>query len=164
MLYPGRASISPTMDVVMTLLHWGKSGWVGELKKRMDTKEYLIQRLSEVSATLSERPIIVPSNDISFGLTLDTFGQDATFLGSMLFQRCASGARVLCPDTGTRNVGGIQFRNFGQNHDEYPHRYMTVAAAIGTRTQDVDEFFSRLLTCAKQCRKKNLQDLSGKPL
>jgi len=154
-LYPGRASISPTLDVLMTLLHWGKSGWVEELDKREATQEYLVKRLFEVCDTLSESPILVPSNDISFGMTLDSFGENASFLGSMLFQRCASGARVLT-NTGKKRVciGGVEFQHFGQSHDAYPHTYMTIAAALGTSKSEVDGFFSRLLTCATQCRKK----------
>ena len=158
-LYPGRASLSPTIDVLMTLLHWGKSGWIEQLQKRHDTQEYLVKRLYDVCDTLSEIPIVAPSNDISFGMTLNSFGDHASFLGSMLFQRCASGARVLTRKKPVA-IGGIEFQNFGQSHDAYPHTYMTVAAALGTSKHEVDEFFTRLLSCATQCRKKMSNEIS----
>lgn len=130
------------------------------LQKRIDTKDYLIQKLHEACEILSERPIVIASNDISFGMTLDSFGENASFLGSMLFQRCASGVRVLC-NSGTKplNVGGIEFINFGQSYDKYPHTYMTIAAALGTQPREVDAFFSRLLECVKQYKKKHPIDI-----
>jgi O-phospho-L-seryl-tRNASec:L-selenocysteinyl-tRNA synthase len=155
-LYPGRASIAPTMDVLMTLLHLGRSGWLGLLQDRVHAKEYLIEKLREASLQVSEHPIIVEGNDISFGMTLDSLGENATFLGSMLFQRCASGARVLVSEDKAKNIGGVIFaRGFGQSYDDYPHRYMTVAAALGTTTTEIDEFFSRLKVCIAEFRKKH---------
>ena len=163
-MYPGRASMGPTMDVVMTLLHLGERGWQAALDKRDASKARLFRKLKETCAELGETPIVVPGNDISFGMTLDTFVEGpngpgrsdhgASFLGAMLFKRCASGARVLVNSGKETKIGGVSFRNFGQSHDDYPHAYLTVAAALGMDEAEVDEFFDRLLSCAHEFFKK----------
>ncbi|NKB40758.1 MAG: hypothetical protein GKR86_06855, partial [Ilumatobacter sp.] len=163
-MYPGRASMGPTMDVVMTLLHLGERGWQAALEKRDASKARLFRKLKETCAELGETPIVVPGNDISFGMTLDTFAEGpngpdkpdhgASFLGSMLFRRCASGARVLVNSGKESIVGGVSFLNFGQSHDDYPHAYLTVAAALGMDEAEVDEFFDRLRACAREFFKK----------
>ena len=166
-MYPGRASMGPSMDVTMTLLHLGETGWRAALDKRVAAKARLCQRLEEVCAELGETPIICPGNDISFGMTLDTFSQGsnqsdgpshgASFLGAMLFKRCASGARVLVSSGKETSVGGLTFKNFGQSHDSYPHAYLTVAAALGMDDMEIDEFFLRLRACAREFFKAKLK-------
>lgn len=32
--YPGRASMAPSLDLLITLLHWGASGWTKVLQAR----------------------------------------------------------------------------------------------------------------------------------
>lgn len=152
-LYPGRASVSPSLDLLITLLHLGASGWEDVLRKRQHVEMYLRNTLQTVANDIGESPLIIKGNDVSFGMTLNTFGSNASFLGSMLFQRSASGARVLVPGK-TATVGGVTLFGFGQSHDAYPHTYITVAAALGTTTEDVDVFFNRLLSCIKEYRKK----------
>lgn len=156
-LYPGRASMSPSLDVLMTLLHLGASGWEDVLKKRKSVEVYLKNKLHTVAQEIGESPLIIEGNDVSFGLTLDSFGSNASFLGSMLFQRSASGARVLVPGK-TATVGGVTLSGFGQSHDAYPHTYLTVAAALGTTVEDVDLFFNRFLSCTKEYRKKSAKE------
>jgi O-phospho-L-seryl-tRNASec:L-selenocysteinyl-tRNA synthase len=157
-LYPGRASMGPTMDVLMTLLHLGESGWRAALGRRDGVKARLEAKLKETCVAMGETPILVPGNDISFGMTLDSFGDNASFLGAMLFKRCASGARVLVNSGKETTVAGVTFRNFGQSHDAYPHSYLTVAAALGMKEEEVDEFFDRLCACAKEYLKRKSKD------
>ena len=33
-LYPGRASMAPLLDLLITLLHWGAAGWQQVLQQR----------------------------------------------------------------------------------------------------------------------------------
>ena len=160
-LYPGRASMGPTMDVVMTLLHLGEAGWREALARRDVAKARLEDKLRQTCSALGESPIVVPGNDISFGMTLDTFVSKAkgpSFLGAMLFKRGASGARVLlnAQDKET-TVGGVTFRNFGQSYDGYPHAYLTVAAALGVTEAEIDEFFARMVACASEFQSKTSQ-------
>jgi O-phospho-L-seryl-tRNASec:L-selenocysteinyl-tRNA synthase len=47
--YPGRASIAPLLDVLLTLLHWGASGWRAALQAREEVFPYLRERMGHVA-------------------------------------------------------------------------------------------------------------------
>ncbi|GAQ82108.1 O-phospho-L-seryl-tRNASec:L-selenocysteinyl-tRNA synthase [Klebsormidium nitens] len=70
--YPGRASMSPLMDVFITLLSLGKTGWKKVLADREVTYAYLKQRLTHVAEAQGERLLHTPDNPISLALTLTT--------------------------------------------------------------------------------------------
>jgi hypothetical protein len=42
-------------------------------------------------------------------------------------------------------VGGITFQNYGAHHDNYPHTYLTAAAAVGGTLAEVKDFCSRVV-------------------
>lgn len=70
----------------------------------------------------------------------------STILGAMLWQRHVSGVRVIC--RGNRQaVSGIEFDGYGSSCDNYPHDYMTAAAAIGASKDDVDVFVEKIKKC-----------------
>ena len=68
--YPGRASASPLIDVLITLLSMGKDEYVRLLKERKENYVYLKQRLSECALKYGERLLEVPGNPISMAVTL----------------------------------------------------------------------------------------------
>ncbi|KAG1669564.1 hypothetical protein FOA52_006337 [Chlamydomonas sp. UWO 241] len=74
-LYPGRASASAHVDLLMTLLHWGVYGWVQELRAREELYPYLRASLRAAAAALGERVLATDANPISLAMTLD--GLDA---------------------------------------------------------------------------------------
>lgn len=130
-LYPGRAAMAPLLDLLITLLHWGASGWRAVLAQREALYAYAQQRLQQFAEQHGERLLDTPGNPISLALSLSSFeapaGQQGqveqqpaaeqqpavdrqqpaaeqqqrqqpvpiTFLGSMLFNRCISGTRVV---------------------------------------------------------------------
>ena len=101
--------------------------------------------------TRGERLLVTPSNTISLGMTLGRLaelaaaaGADIKMLGSMLFTRCVSGTRVLVPGTAAKSIAGFEFRGFGTHCDAYPAPYLTAAAAIGMKREEVDLFIVRL--------------------
>lgn len=156
-LYPGRAAMAPLLDVLITLLHWGAAGWRQMLQQREELYPVMLAALQECAAEVGERVLVTPENPISMGITLDSLNQGppgATFLGSMLFARGASGARVVAPGK-VQEVAGIKFQGYGASCDNYPSAYLTVAAAIGSTKEDIDEFLRRLRTCFEEFRKKN---------
>lgn len=136
--------MAPLLDLLITLLHWGASGWRAVLVQREALYAYAQQRLQQFAAQHGERVLATPGNPISLALSLSSFdapagreaaggqqaaapqqvrqpaaaaggqapeaavqgsssgGDDAqqapvpiTFLGSMLFNRCVSGTRVV---------------------------------------------------------------------
>lgn len=44
-LYPGRASMAPLLDLLITLLHWGEEGWRGVLQRREELYIYALHAL-----------------------------------------------------------------------------------------------------------------------
>ena len=79
--YPGRASVAPVLDVFITLLDLGASGYKGLLKQRKDLFKYFKGRLKEVAAANGERLLDTPSNTISLGITLSTLAGEAAECG-----------------------------------------------------------------------------------
>ncbi|XP_049859795.1 O-phosphoseryl-tRNA(Sec) selenium transferase isoform X1 [Schistocerca gregaria] len=146
-MYPGRASSSPAMDVFITLLSLGVSGYKNLVTQRKEMYNYLKEELTKVALKHGERLLDTKNNPISIGMTLTSLvGTDTktiTMLGSMLFLRCVSGTRVV---TGTdiKEVAGHKFEGWGAHNSSYPVPYLTAAAALGMRKTDVDLFVHRL--------------------
>ena len=74
--YPGRASIAPALDVLITLLSLGKNGWREALEKREDAFEYMRERLRLTAEAHGERLLETPGNPISMGVTLSALERD----------------------------------------------------------------------------------------
>lgn len=74
--YPGRASIAPALDVLITLLSLGKNGWREKLEKREDAFEYARERLRVTAEAHGERLLETPGNPISMGVTLSALERD----------------------------------------------------------------------------------------
>jgi len=164
--YAGRASSSPIVDLFVTLLSMGASGYRNLFRQREALVPQFKRRLEAVAAKYGERLLQCPSNTISFGITLDSLVVDddkddddkasknklVSEFGSMLFRRCVSGTRVV-PRDETKRLGSHEFRGFGGSTDRYPHSYMTAACAIGLAKGEMNEFFIRLDKTFSQYRK-----------
>ena len=70
-LYPGRAASTPLVDLLLTLLHWGASGWRARLAEREALYTYAQTHLSSLAEELAERVLQTPSNPISLAITLE---------------------------------------------------------------------------------------------
>ncbi|ETE57347.1 O-phosphoseryl-tRNA(Sec) selenium transferase, partial [Ophiophagus hannah] len=81
-----------------------------------------------------------------------------TQLGSMLFTRQVSGARVVSLGT-LQTVSGYTFKGFMAHADQYRCSYLNAASAIGIKKEDVEMFLKRLDKCLKALRRgKGQQD------
>lgn len=159
--YPGRASVSAHLDLLMTLLHWGRSGWLRALESREQLFVSTRAKLSDLAASLGEKLLATPSNPISMALTLDRLVKEgstegASFLGSMLFARCVSGMRVVDSLNSKKvTVGSEEFKTgYGSHCDRYEHVYLTAAAAIGGKEEEIDEICQRLKMAYVEFEKK----------
>lgn len=163
--YPGRASISPVLDLLITLLSMGAEGWKRALTDREDVYRYMREKLQATAGDNGERLLETPGNPISMGVSLAGLaaegGGGVSFFGSMLFSRCVSGTRVVAPGK-RQDVGGVVFDGFGASHDCYPVPYFTAAAALGTTRDDVDRFCAQLTKCFKDYRKKMAKNAKAK--
>ena len=104
-MYPGRASMSPVMDLFCTFLSMGRTKLIELLKTRKDNFTYFKDKLTEVVKSKAEKVLETPLNKISMAFTIgkitanDKFKNDPTFLGSFLFRRRVMGARVVSKNT-----------------------------------------------------------------
>lgn len=85
-----------------------------------------------------------------------------TFLGSMLFSRGVTGARVVAPGKPGK-VAGFTFDSYGAHCDDYPVPYVTMAASVGMTSGDVDAFINRLNQCMRELKAKGHPSPDGEP-
>jgi len=154
--YPGRASMSPILDLFITLLEMGKEGYERLRKERIDLslgpfREMLVR----VAQKNGQRLLISQRNTISFAISLentddadqkdrsDVDERDVTAFGSMLFTRGISGARVVKRGH-KEKVAGIEFTGYGSSSSHYPCSYFCVACAIGSKPEDIPLLEDRL--------------------
>ena len=100
-----------------------------------------------------------PGNPISLVMTMSGVqgnkgSEGVTVVGSMLFNRCASGARVVGRGKSAA-VAGYQFQGYGAHCDEYPHDYLTVAAALGTSQADITGFLDKFDQVLHQLKRRH---------
>ena len=213
--FEGRASISPVLDALVTLLEVGQKRYRTLLDDRVRCFEYLQQQLTSVAERYGERLLHTPDNEISCAISLCRLGEQSraaprtnqpivpngplepqtqstpistaaaidhatdsstptavrqsptmqpispvasnsaasvstsedtrasTAFGAALFRKCVSGTRVVHPATVAR-FGAPELRGFGASFSEFPHAYMTAAAALGVTRDEIDVFARRL--------------------
>ncbi|KAJ7327002.1 hypothetical protein JRQ81_016761 [Phrynocephalus forsythii] len=162
-MYPGRASASPSLDVLITLLTLGTKGYQQLLKERKEMFSYLSSEMKKLAEAYNERLLDTPHNPISLAMSLKELDEQCdaavTQLGSMLFTRQVSGARVVSLGT-VQTVSGYSFKGFMSHTNKYHFAYLNAASAIGMKKEDVDVFLKRLDKCLKTLRrgKKNGTD------
>ncbi|KAL2078949.1 hypothetical protein ACEWY4_024693 [Coilia grayii] len=163
-MYPGRASASPSLDVLITLLTLGASGYRKLLSERKEMYNHLAKELGTLAQQHGERLLHTPHNPISLAMSLSGLqahsDQAVTQLGSMLFTRQVSGARVV-PLGVEQTVSGHVFRGFMSHAEAYPCPYLNAASAIGITRADVELCTKRLDKCLKSLRKGASPGASG---
>eukprot|EP01029_Cantina_marsupialis_P029563 TRINITY_DN781847_c0_g1_i1.p1 TRINITY_DN781847_c0_g1~~TRINITY_DN781847_c0_g1_i1.p1 ORF type:complete len:485 (-),score=113.30 TRINITY_DN781847_c0_g1_i1:154-1608(-) len=155
--YPGRASAAPLIDMLITCLAMGQSGWKQLLKQRKDVFKYLTGKLEEICSK-NGLTLLKTKNPISLAVSMNNLmsgleSKDQTFFGAMLFQRGISGTRLVSKGA-EKTIEGVHFKNFGGHHPDYPHSYMNAAGALGLTMEDVDDFVVRFDATIRQFKKK----------
>lgn len=102
--YPGRANVSPILDVFITLLGMGKQKLIEYLTRREECYTYLKSQLQEIASKYHQRVLDTPRNPISIAVSLNNpFPDDPSFeytdeaitqFGAMLYTRGVSGIRI----------------------------------------------------------------------
>lgn len=160
--YPGRASATPCIDTFITLLNLGFQGYQNLLSQRTIVFKYLNEQLKILSSKHNERVLDTPHNQISLGMSLSNFQKldqkELTNIGSMLFTRCVSGTRVIPVYSNETIIGPHMFTNFGAHSNNYTCSYLTAAAAIGIKIEDVDTYIKRLDTVLIKLTKSGIQN------
>jgi len=148
--YPGRASGAPILDLFVTFLSMGETGYQRILRERRSLVQTFKQRLQDFAHSFGERLLESPNNTISFAVSLDHF-PNPTSIGSSLFLRRVSGTRVITPES-NKSVCGISFNSYGASYSNYPAAYITAACAVGLSLREIDLFFERLSQVLRDSR------------
>ncbi|TPP63611.1 O-phospho-L-seryl-tRNASec:L-selenocysteinyl-tRNA synthase [Fasciola gigantica] len=169
--YPGRASATPSIDVLATLLHLGSSGWIDLIERRSACFNRLRDGLQSIAQSHGLRLMRTEDNPISLAVSLNELcdviseGDDIatsakklrclTQLGAQLFTQGCSGVRVVLPATASDalSLGGYKFPGFASHCSRSRVAYINAAAAIGQTVTEVDTFLSRLDKAFTQFRK-----------
>lgn len=163
--YPGRGSAAPSMDVFITLLSLGQSGYLRLRDERREMFKRLHEQLTRVAEKHGQRVLRTPNNRISVAVSVDGLEPDAvTGVGAMLFTRLVSGARAVPTGrTEPKKVAHWSFQNWGAHSNSYPTSYLTAASALGVRREDVDVFVQKLdkVLAKTSLSKKNESKLHG---
>ena len=149
--YPGRASISPLLDLFISFLEMGKNKYKKLINERKEKYKILIQKIEEIAKKYDEKVIALSNNKISILFTIGKIveksgNKDAKEIGSMCFNRQISGVRVITSSKGqTKNIAGYDFVNYGSSCDDYKHLpYMTFSCAIGITDEEINGFVSKI--------------------
>lgn len=136
--YPGRASAAPIADLFITLLSMGASNWQALRQQRKAVASHLRAELQRLAHIVGERVLHTPANPISMALTLTippgTPGKVATELGSMLFTRGITGARVVAAGA-KKPIEPFTFLHWGSQAAP-PQGYQYCAADEGEGEED----------------------------
>ena len=128
--------------------------------------KYFKNKLSSLAEKHNEKVLETKFNTISLGVSLSHIKENETRIGSMLFLRGVSGARVVSVNSNLKNIANYEFKNWPSHINYYPCSYLTVAAAIGISKHEIDQFLHKLdqlFTVFKKKQDQNLiQDFSTK--
>ena len=155
-IYPGRASLSPILDLLITLLELGSVRLKDLVNDRKNVFSYMISELEKIEGLTV---VCIPKNQISLTLTLDPPALLDKELGAELFLRNVSGSRVFVRSDEIKQIdrGLPPLKNFGCHSSEpFTDRYINVACAIGATKEDVKLFISRLGTLVNKRRRNFL--------
>ena len=149
--YPGRASISPLLDLFISFLEMGKNKYKKLISDRKEKYKILIKKIGEIADKYGEKVVALNNNKISILFTLGKIveksgNKDAKEIGSMCFNRQISGVRVITSSKGqTKNIAGYDFLNYGSSCDNYKYLpYLTFSCAIGIIDEEIDGFVNKI--------------------
>jgi len=146
--YPGRASMSPKLDLFITLLEMGKCGYRQLLEEQNRNYEQVLSRLEQLNMIR-----VIASNGISIAISLDKFEGDVKSIGSMLFTRNVSGPRVVtCTDK--KQIGSLQFERFGCSSNSFNQPYLALAVAIGMNENEPADLVDKIVSVLKEYNKQ----------
>ena len=113
--YAGRASISPILDLFVSMLEMGSEGYSKEIKLRKQNYLRLKTELEKWALQNGEKIVANVRNRISLALTLKHIGKEhAKELGARLYRKGVMGARVCVqsyPNSKSQPIGESESGN-----------------------------------------------------
>jgi O-phospho-L-seryl-tRNASec:L-selenocysteinyl-tRNA synthase len=163
--YPGRASASAIIDLFLTLMELGESGWKALIQQREEEFLSFRSQLSQLASKLRERLLNIPENTISLAMSLNQFPSSSslTALGSMLFTRSVTGPRVFdIHHNQSFHLGDLSLQHFGSHSPSYPSSFITLACAIGQKPKESQQILAILEKTFKQFIKQTKKGTMSK--
>ncbi|TXT58361.1 MAG: O-phosphoseryl-tRNA(Sec) selenium transferase [Promethearchaeota archaeon] len=131
--YAGRASASPVVNFLISMLSIGLEGYQKLIKDQKKHRKLLEDLLTETAEKINER-ILDIFNPVAVALSLKNLEQEKlTALGGALYNLRVTGPRVYDP----------RETDFGMCSDHYAVPYIVMNAAIGAKKKDIKEAVSR---------------------
>ncbi|XP_059617149.1 O-phosphoseryl-tRNA(Sec) selenium transferase [Phlebotomus argentipes] len=159
--YAGRASISQSIDIFITLLSMGEMGFRKLLDQQKECFDFLLHSMERIAEDFGERVFYTSrGNRISIAFSLSKYSDKpelAIEIGSRLFQRGITGTRVVAPGS-CMTIGSHVFKNWGSHTSEPPNvAYLTVAAALGCLPEEIDILNKKLRLILEEMEKQASQ-------
>jgi len=138
--YAGRASATPIVNFLISMLSLGISGYQKLLEEQQFNKFLLEDKLKEVAQSIGERVLNV-FNPVAVALSLAKLRPDKLkALGGALYNLRVTGPRVYNP---------IEDK-FGTCCENYPAPYIVMNSAIGVKEKDIIKAVENLQKALKQ--------------
>jgi len=125
--YAGRASATPVVNFLISMLSLGNSGYQQLIKKQQENRILLEKKLKEVAEQINER-ILDVFNPVAVAISLNNLKEDQLYaLGGALYNLRVTGPRVYNPKENA----------FGTCCNNYQTPYIVMNAAIGVNENDI---------------------------
>ena len=142
--YAGRASATPVVNFLISMLSLGIKGYENLLAEQRTNRMLLEEKLQNLSQKLDERLLNI-FNPVAVAMTLNNLNQEhLTALGGALYNLRVTGPRVYNPKQ----------KVFGTCCEEYKEPYIVMNAAIGAKSEDIISAVERLEKAYLQILKK----------
>lgn len=141
-VYAGRASASPILHLLVSLLSLGENGYFERMNQQKISRALLENQMSQLAGEINER-MINCQNPVSTAMTLSGFNTDQlNKLGGFLYNLRVTGPRIIDP---RKNPFGSSARK-----NAVPFPYIVMNAAIGVKEYHIIEAIKRLKNALRQ--------------
>jgi O-phospho-L-seryl-tRNASec:L-selenocysteinyl-tRNA synthase len=142
--YAGRASATPIVNFLISMLSLGIKGYERMLLEQQQNRKLLEEKLQTLATKLDER-IMKIFNPVAVAMSLNNLKKEQlTALGGALYNLRVTGPRVYNP----------REKVFGTCCEDYKQPYIVMNAAIGAQSKDIILAIERLEKAYSQIRKK----------
>ena len=141
--YAGRASASPVVNFLISMLSLGKKGYEKLIKDQQENRKFLEEKLNTLANKINERVMDI-FNPVAVSMTLNHLKKDKLYaLGGALYNLRVTGPRVYDPSQ----------KEFGTCAEGYPTPYIVMNAAIGSKREHIEIAVERLEKAYNQITK-----------
>jgi O-phospho-L-seryl-tRNASec:L-selenocysteinyl-tRNA synthase len=131
--YAGRASATPVVNFLISMLSLGIEGYQKLLMEQQNNRKLLEERLQKVAEKRQEK-ILKVFNPVAVAMSLNNLKKEELFaLGGALYNLRVTGPRVYNPEESI----------FGTCCANYTTPYIVLNAAIGAKSQDINSAVER---------------------